>query len=437
MKRAREIAAIVLAGALALVLGAPAADAREPAPSDGTVAAAALHGALPEFLTDDESPEIQLRQLRIFYQQNSIQDVWRLHMAPVLAPGVEAADPADEPQYTTAELEAFRAKMDGFLVDLADLLDYLPEERVLDAPLRVMESRRVVEIATAEQLAEVKALYDQYPGYLETPGYVLSVLQGATPVESPRGVMPERSLDLPVLPNVVIPVPDEPIPQHPNCRLYGGTGIGDNGTCANCPAPPAGNLATVFALDTAAFVNGAICEYIPDAIFVLSVSIQNPFKLLCTLLRSGFEIAAASVAYQSKLNANCELAYHWGILHAYLDAEISTRASQKSFDFYSARHLRLGIEDNLLDVLDDRVSTYQLPRSQLGYLDAQDDVSVRYVVADTIYMQGEAGYTGETIRNAQDEYNAAEALLAGGDYKNAYARYRKAYRAAVRVGREP
>lgn len=435
MRRARGIVAIGLAGALAVMLGPAAADGHEPAPPHD--AAAELQGALPDFLADDESTETQLRQLQIYYRQNSIQDVWMLHMAPVLAPGVEAADPADEPQYTPEELEAFRAEMDGFLVDLVDLLEYLPEERVLDTPLRVEESRRVVEIATAEQLAEVKELYDQYPGYLETPAYVLSVLQGATPVESPRGVMPERMLDLPVLPNVVIPVPDDPIPQHPNCRLYGGTGIGDNGTCASCPAPPAGNLATVFALETAAFVNGAICEYIPDAFFVFTVSIQNPFKLLCTTLRAGFEIAAASVAYQSKLNANCEIAYHWGILHAYLDAEISTRASQKSFDFYSARHLRLDIEDNLLDVLDDRVSTYQMPRSQLGYLDAQDDVSVRYVVADTIYMQGEAGYTGETIRNAQDEYDAAEALLAGGDYKNAYARYRKAYRAAVRVGREP
>ena len=170
--------------------------------------------------------------------------------------------------------------------------------------------------------------------------------------------------------------------------------------------------------------------------FVIATSIQNPFKLLCTSLRTGFEIAAASVAYQSKLNSECEGGYHWGILHAYLDAEVSTRASQASFDHYSARSLRLDIEENLLDVLDDRVSLFQLPASQDGYLDAVDDVSVRYVVSDTIRMQELVGYDDE-IRNALDEYNAAEALRAAGDYKSAYARYRKAYRAAVRVGREP
>ena len=36
-----------------------------------------------------------------------------------------------------------------------------------------------------------------------------------------------------------------------------------------------------------------------------------------------------------------------------------------------------------------------------------------------------------------DEYAAAELHLAAEQYKDAFARYRLAYRAAVRVGREP
>jgi hypothetical protein len=414
---------------------APDAPAQPAAPRAG-ISAAPLQAALPAFFADNEDTETNLRQLQMYYRLHSIKEIWDLHMAPLLAPGAGKTQ-ADEPPYSPEELEAFRTQMDGFLVDLKDLLDYLPEERVLDMPERVQESRQLIATATDEQLAQAKELYDQYPGYLDTPSYVLGVLEGDTTIPEPGGIMPKYSLELPLRPNTNPPVPSEEIPQYPNCVLYGGHGIGDNGTCTGCPKAPAGGISTVFALDTAAFVNGAICEYIPEAIFVLSVSIQNPFSLLCTALRASFEIAAASVKYANDLNGRCEERYHRGIIHAYLDAEVSTRATQQSFNFYSARDLRLQIEDNLLDVLDDRVSTYQLPHSQLGYLDAPDDVSVRYVVTDTIHMQELAGYTGDDIYNAVDEYNAAEALRLAGDYKSAYARYRKSYRAAVRVGRQP
>ena len=401
----------------------------------------ALEASMPDFMKDDDPSSVQLQQLRIYYRAQSPEAVWRRHMAPLLATADEMAAADANGDYSEAELEAFRVQLDGFMVDMEALTAAMPQDRVLDYPQRIVEVREIIATATLEQLAQMKVSYDHFPGFMNTPSYVLGILQGSRRAPGAFGapVLPVQPLppmpSLPALPNVVIPVPDNPIvPKHPNCRTYGGKGLGEVGTCGSCPAAPAGGLATVFALETAAAIATEACEYVPENFMVIAVEIPNPFKWLCIAIRMGLDIAAASVKFENDLNGECEQNYHLGIQHAYLDAEVSKVVSQKSHDFHAAYSLRIAIENDLLNEGLDRISLFQLPRAQGGYLDAQDNISVQYVVNDTIGMAQAAGYD---VRNALAEQVAADVLYAAGDYKAAYDRYRRAYRTAVRVGREP
>jgi hypothetical protein len=415
----------------------PAAPARLPQPVVPSLEE--LEANMPGFLQDDDPTSVQLQQMRIYQEANSREEVWRRHMAPLLASAQELAS-ADGLQQAEDEatLEVFRDQLDGFMVDMDALIAAMPQDQVMDYPDRIVQAREVVATANLEQLAQLKGSYDRFPGFLNTPSYVLGILQGAEDAPGAAGapVLPGIPLpSMPALPNVVIPVPEDPeVPKHPNCRIYGGKGLADVGTCSGCPTPPIGGLATIFALETAAGIAEEACEYVPENFTVIATEIPNPFKWLCIAIRMGLQIAAASVKFTNDLNGECEQAYHLGIQHAYLDAEVSKVTTQKSHDFHAAYSLRIAIENDLLAEGLDRVGLFQIPRSQGGYLDAQDDISVRYVVQDTIGMALAAGYD---IRNAQLEFDAAEDHYTAGDYKKAYDRYRRAYRTAVRVGREP
>ncbi|MCB0215680.1 MAG: hypothetical protein H6648_06100 [Caldilineae bacterium] len=449
------LASDAISDALGITVSVRAAEAstqRTEPPADGAPPVApeapiipsleALEASMPDFLKDDDPSSVQLQQLQIYYRSKSPEAVWRQHMAPLLASAEEmaAADSSDG-DYSEAELEAFRQQLDGFMVDMQELTAEVPQDRVLDYPQRIAEVREIIASATPEQLASMKASYDHFPGFMNTPSYVLGILRGSRPAPGALGspVLPFEPLppmpSLPALPNVVIPVPDDPeVPKHPNCRTYGGKGLGEVGTCSGCPAAPAGGLATIFALETAAGIAEEACEYVPENLTIIATEIPNPFKWLCIAIRMGLQIAAASVKFENDLNGECEQAYHLGIQHAYLDAEVSKVTTQKSHDFHAAYSLRIAIENDLLNESLDRISLFQLPRAQDGYLDAKDNISVQYVVSDTIGMAQAAGYD---VRNALDEQTAANALYTAGDYKAAYDRYRRAYRTAVRVGREP
>lgn len=88
-----------------------------------------------------------------------------------------------------------------------------------------------------------------------------------------------------------------------------------------------------------------------------------------------------------------------------------------------ALNLRIHIEDDLADPGNHPLALFEVPEANGGHLNL-----VRSIVADTIAkMQA----TGQGVGNAQAFLAAGDADKAAGAYKNAYANYGKAYRAAA------
>lgn len=382
-------------------------------------------------LADDAASLSKLEQIESYLDGPDLVGLWSLHATPAMA--AEGWQPVtdSEPPYTPEQLEAFRTQLITFAADLRTLAELFPEDSLLDTPVRLELTQERLESLDQEDLSSLRSAYRPYPGFWEYPAYLVGVLEAESSVA--RGA--EEAFELPgfgrIEPEARPTVPSGDKPDLEGCNDFAGP------LCDGCPPGPAGGLATVFALDMAAKVNKVVCEYLPPKLLAGSTGIPNPANIICTTIRAGLETIAAEVKYFYEKNDLCETQFERHLVLWYLDETVSSRASQKSHNAHNAYELRVAIEENLLEVLDDRVSSFQLPASQGGVLDSTDGISVRWVVSDTIRMQEAAGYTGELIRNAKDEYAAAEALLADGDYKGAYARYRKAYRAAVRVGREP
>jgi hypothetical protein len=88
-----------------------------------------------------------------------------------------------------------------------------------------------------------------------------------------------------------------------------------------------------------------------------------------------------------------------------------------------ALNLRIHIEDDLADPGNHPLALFEVPEANGGHLNL-----VRSIVADTIAkMQA----TGQGVGNAQAFLAAGDAAKAAGAYKDAYANYGKAYRAAA------
>jgi len=434
--------------ALALGFGAAlfAPDAPGPSPAAPVAAAPAPRPAWqvaadlrsPAFFAPGEDTTAAA-ELQMALRRQSHEAVWRQHVAPALV-GAEAAIAArTDAEPTVGELEALRAQIDAFYGDLEVALAHVEDHRRLDLLETLREARTGVADYSYEDLARLHEVFQAYPGYWAAGAYARDVMAGiaasggsdATSLAQPLaglGPLPE----LPRLEPLQMRTPEVPSTgpgDYGNCSGYGGSG-----RCSNCPPQPAGGISTVFALQTTAFVAQSVCSYFDGDITVLGQEIPNFAKIICIVGYGTLQVIADAVKFANDLNSECEDDYSRGIIDAYLDATVSSRASQKSHDFHRLYALRIAIENAMLEEADERLGLFQLPRSEDGYLDAQDDVSVRYVVSDTIKTMQLAGYD---VRNALDEYAAAELHLAAEQYKDAFARYRLAYRAAVRVGREP
>jgi hypothetical protein len=317
------------------------------------------------------------------------------------------------------ELETFRGQLEGFTADLEQLVRSLPVENVYDYPEKILGARALVGDLSAEDLDLLQSSYSEYEGFWSAPAEILLIM-GQQPV----------SFDMPGAsqPDIVPTAPAVPIPQRANCATFG-----SNPTCSECPAPPAGGRATLIALQAVELTACAACDFIDADFFVGPIEVPNPVKFICTAIKQGIQFARLGVEGALEVNLECQTNYHRALTHALLDETVSSRATQLSFDYFEALTTRLEIEDALLLEEDSRVSRFQLPASQGGFLDRTDGLSVRFIVVDTIHMQRDIA--GMTVGNAEDELAAGDAHLAAGEYLDAYARYRKAYRAAVRVGR--
>ena len=86
---------------------------------------------------------------------------------------------------------------------------------------------------------------------------------------------------------------------------------------------------------------------------------------------------------------------------------------------------RVAVEENLLMSAELKLSMFQLPQGPHIGVSIQ---RTREIVLETIQRNQLAGMP---IGNAQTLFNAGDVLLAQNKYKDAYARYRSAYQAAV------
>ena len=120
------------------------------------------------------------------------------------------------------------------------------------------------------------------------------------------------------------------------------------------------------------------------------------------------------------------------LVNARLDVAVSTRASQASLDALAATvdeqgalALRMEIESDLSEP-SHQVALFQLPAAQDGYLEL-----TREIVADTIANMQAAG---QPVGNAVRHLGAGDQAADAGDFKRAYDWYGRAYRAAAGPG---
>jgi hypothetical protein len=151
-------------------------------------------------------------------------------------------------------------------------------------------------------------------------------------------------------------------------------------------------------------------------------------------------------------SALIEALYHdTGIIHKDLhqhDQNLTARFNWTDrfiFDFRNL-NLRLEIEANLASPNDDPHALLALPRSvcispELETLQLSDPFAPEViagcglleVVSDTVRSAMDMTINaGEDVNNAETEFDAAVAHYDSGEWKLAYARFRKAYREAVR-----
>jgi hypothetical protein len=142
------------------------------------------------------------------------------------------------------------------------------------------------------------------------------------------------------------------------------------------------------------------------------------------------------------------------IIHAELamaDWNLTTRANWTDHFLFEFRNLNLRsrIEANLASPEDDPVILFELPgdiciTTDLEAYDANNPADrfsskriagcgLLEVVSDTVRSAIDMNVTaGENIHNAEAEFDAAVKHYDNGEWKLAYARFRKAYREAVR-----
>jgi len=188
------------------------------------------------------------------------------------------------------------------------------------------------------------------------------------------------------------------------------------------------------------------------------VNVQDPVQCVAAVvihtivnitedLRDGFAFCNGNVA-----SARIEAIYHdTEIIHADLDdhdQNLTTRFNWMDKFIFDLRNLnlRLNIEANLASPDDDPHALLALPRSvcispELEMLQLSDPFAPEViagcglleVVSDTVRSAIDMTINvGESVNNAEAEFDAAVEHYSKGEYKLAYARFRKAYREAVR-----
>lgn len=184
-----------------------------------------------------------------------------------------------------------------------------------------------------------------------------------------------------------------------------------------------------------------------DVVDCIPAAIAKGFTVGLEILKGGFEFCNNNVT-----SATIQALYEdTKIIHADLDdhdQNLTTRFNWMDkflFDFRNL-NLRLEIEANLASPDDDPHALLALPRSvcispELEALQLSDPFASEVIagcgllelVRDTVRSAMDMTINaGESVNNAEAEFAAAVAHYSNGEWKLAYARFRKAYREAVR-----
>jgi len=234
----------------------------------------------------------------------------------------------------------------------------------------------------------------------------------------------------------------------------------------NCPGPFEGNvcgacpdripLAAIFAISTALSVAERVKEsFDPDqenctCVFPAPIPVctylPNPVYYVANSIRIALDATKRGLEFANALSLECDNNLHKAITDLFLDATVSSRVTQASFDAHAMLMMQVEIEQNLQEQVDDRIGLFQLPQSICSVLPVPDDTAtmtgfegfrfcgklelVRQIVADTIDRSAAADMLVD-IAGARAELAAGDEHYMLGQWKSAYERYSKAYRAAV------
>jgi hypothetical protein len=373
-------------------------------------------------------------------------------------------------------LEDFRSE----LLDLVDTLEELSAELPASYPqLADLQSSLQGERARIRELtdAQLYVLHSAYADFRVLKAGIKSVKSGILTVkgrssELGKGTDPSLSS----FPTIPTPTPVTSSPPgivhdkkvHDDVNKATGDLFPDtwpslwDNLAVGCPAEgyPT-ELIAVFAVairisELAEIITEAICKSktvtcpgtnAQDIVDCIPNAVAKGITLLLQAIKEGFDFCNGNVA-----SARIEAVYHdTEIIHANLydhDQNLTTRFNWTDkflFDFRNL-NLRLNIEANLASPDDDPHALLALPKSvcispELEALQLTDPFASEVIagcghlelVSDTVRSAIDMTINaGEGVNNAEAEFSAAVESYDDGEWKLAYARFRKAYREAVR-----
>ena len=391
-----------------------------------------------------------------------------------------------------AEAEAFRVRLREWAAEMATVYPYMQQEGDPGIGRMVDFLERDLDSLSADQLLTMKATFSEHPAWWEFPAFVHSLYEPDMPLPpfysilveewERRGEIPEgqmanlalkvdqeaverfrrengNSLDGVPTPNptTAAPLPTMPafpprgdLPKQQDYRP-GCPGQFANYTCDECPHSVP--LASVFAAEIVKIVANATRDALSkdfNFAFFPGVGLQviNVIRIVATGIAYAAEVVERGLSFNNDLAADCEENYHRALADRYLDATVSSRVLQTTFDDHAMQMMRIEIEQNLLNPSDQRISLFQLPNARCGIAIPDDTANmtgfegmrfcgklelVRDIAEEAIRL-GAAQRRDFDVAYAEAELAAGDGHYMAGEYRSAYERYSNAYRIAVRPG---
>ncbi|MCB0215681.1 MAG: hypothetical protein KDH92_03520 [Chloroflexi bacterium] len=399
---------------------------------------------------------------------------------------VQASDAAD-----IAEAEAFRIRLREWAAEMATVYPYMQQDGDPGIGRMVDFLERDLDSLSADQLLTMKATFSEHPGWWEFPAFVRSLYEPDTPLPpfysilvqewERRGEIREgqmANLALKVDQEAVaryrhehaegidaVPTPNAtaaPLPtmdpwtvrgdlppqqdERPNCP-----GQFVNQTCDECPqyVPTASIFAAEIVKIVADATRDALSKDFNFAVFPgVMLQVINVIRIVATGIAYAADVVHRGLSFNNDLADDCEFNYHRALADRYLDATVSSRVLQTTFDDHAMQMMRIEIERNLLNPSDQRISLFQLPSSRCG-IQIPDDTpnmtgfeGMRFCgklelvreIADEAISRGSAQRRDFDVAYAQAELAAGDAHYMASQFRSAYERYSNAYRIAVRPG---